>query len=126
MRRLQARANDGVIACPFLLEVKATELGAGLWRLDVVGGNTGFLPTHSRMSVRARSHLPVRLELTLGEGVSLVSGQRWRSAERLGGSTGTIEGTWILRGSKGAAVEVLLTSQTAGRERRGLTLGGAK
>jgi hypothetical protein len=109
-----------------LLELEATELGEGLWRLDVVAGNTGFLPTHTRMAVRARSHLPVRLELAPGEGVSLVSGQRWRSAERLEGSAGTLQATWLLRGARGARAEVTLTTQTAGRERRTLILGGAK
>jgi hypothetical protein len=109
-----------------LILVELTPLGGGVSRLDVVAGNTGFLPTHTRMGVLARSHNPVRLELELGKGVTLITGQRWRSAERLEGSTGTLRAEWLVRGQEGAGVDVVLRSPSAGTARQRVTLRGDK
>ena len=109
-----------------LLQVNVTPLGGGVSRLDVVAGNTGYLPTHTGMGVLARSHTPIRLELELGEGVTLVTGQRWRSTERLAGTNGTLRAEWLVRGPAGASVDVVLGSQNAGSARRRVELKGAQ
>ena len=105
-----------------LARVVVEPLGAGVFRLEVVGRNVGFLPTHTEMAVKARTHVPVRLEVELPDGATLVTGQRWAAAERLAGSSGTIAASWLIRAESGARVTVRLTSQSAGRVSRSITL----
>ena len=76
------------------------------------------------MAERGRFHLPVRLEISTGDGVELVTGTRWTTSERLE-RTGRLSGEWLVRtGKRGATITVELVSDNAGRDRRSLTLGG--
>ena len=47
-----------------IVKLESTSLGAGVYRVEAVAANRGFYPTHTKMARRARSHLPVRLEIT--------------------------------------------------------------
>jgi len=106
-----------------ILSLVAEDLGGGVFRVKAVAGNRGFLPTHTKMAQRARSYLPVRLELGTGAGLELVTGQVARAAERLEGTTGTLAGEWLIRAQKGTKVTVRLSSQNAGNDVKTLTLG---
>lgn len=105
-----------------VLEVSAEPLGGGVARVKAVAGNRGFLPTHTAMAQRARTHLPVRLELVTGDGVELVTGYPAVTAERLEGSTGTLEGAWLVRAAPGATITVRVLSDNAGRDEATTTL----
>ncbi len=105
-----------------ILALEAEPLGAGVVRVHAVAGNRGYLPTHTAMAERAKNHLPVRLELATGDGVELVTGHAATSAERLEGSTGTLEGTWLVRAAPGARVKVTVTSDNAGTDTRTVTV----
>jgi hypothetical protein len=94
------------------------DLGGGVHRIEAVAVNRGQLPSHTKMAVRARSRLPVRLELVTGDGVELVTGQRVRSGERLDGHTGTLRGEWLVRARPGAAVTVRAASENAGGDEK--------
>lgn len=74
------------------------------------------------MAQRARTHLPVRLELVTGDGVELLTGYPGVTAERLEGSTGTLEGTWLVRAAPGATIAVRVLSDHAGRDEATTTL----
>jgi hypothetical protein len=114
-----------VAAKTALLEVLALEaepLGGGIVRVKAVAGNRGFLPTHTAMGQRAKTFLPVRLELVTGGGVELVTGYPAVTAERLEGSTGTLEGTWLVRAAPGATVTVRVRSDNAGRDEKSTTV----
>jgi hypothetical protein len=78
------------------------------------------------MGARMRSFLPVRLELELPSGASLVSGVRWVASERLEGATGTLKGEWLVRAKKGEKLAVTVFSNNAGKDRKEIVLGGGK
>lgn len=105
-----------------VLELTARPLGGGVARVKAVAGNRGFLPTHTAMARRARTHVPLRLELVTGDGVELVTGYPAVTAERLEGSTGTLEGTWLVRAAPGATITVRVLSDNAGRDEATTTL----
>lgn len=113
-----------------ILELTAEPLSgegrAGVARVKAVAGNRGFLATHTAMAERARTHLPVRLELVPGDGVELVTGHPAVTAERLEGSTGTLEGAWLVRAEPGATVTVRVRSDNAGRDEESTTVGKGK
>ena len=106
-----------------ILTLDAEPLGSGVVRVHAVAGNRGYLPTHTAMAERAKNHLPVRLELATGDGVELVTGHKATSTERLEGSTGTLEGTWLVRAEPGARIRVTVTSDNAGSDTKTVTVG---
>ena len=108
-----------------LRQVRLTPLHAGpegVYRLEVVAGNGGRLPTHTELAQLGRVRRPVRLELELGQGVALVTGKRWKAKESLGAGQETLRGTWLLRGPPGARVTVRVTSEQAGGASKALRL----
>ena len=114
----------GKLARVEILKLEAEDLGGGVHRVKAVAGNRGFFPTQTKMAERAKSHLPVRLELTPGDGAVLVTGARWVTSERLEGQTGTLAAEWLVRVSgKSAGVTVEVFSDNAGSDRKQLSLG---
>lgn len=105
-----------------ILSTEASELSPGLWRVRAIAGNTGFLPTHTQHAVRTRTWLPVRLELLLPSGTSLVSGKSQVAGERLAGGQGQLKGEWMVRAPRGTKVSISLASQNAGNDRREISL----
>ena len=110
------------LAAVKILSTQATELSAGVWRVRAMVGNTGFLPTHTQHAVRARTWLPVRLELVLPAAATLVSGKTQVASERLTGGTGQLKGEWLVRAAKGTKLSFSLASQNAGSDRQEITL----
>jgi hypothetical protein len=108
-----------------IVETKAESLGGGVYRLTAVAANRGFFPTHTKMAQRAQSHLPIRFEMTPGEGVELITGLRWLTSERLEGETGSLNGEWLVRVSgRQRQVKVEVFSDNAGYDTETITVGG--
>lgn len=116
----------GRLARVEIASLEAHDLGGGVYRVKAVAVNRGELPTHTKMAVRARAHLPVRLELAAG--VELVTGQRAVTAERLDGRAGTLAGEWLVKAQPGATVGVKVVTEAAGSDQKTLTLtrGGSR
>lgn len=112
----------GALAEMELVEVRAEPVGPGVVRVKAVARNRGFLATHTAMARRAQTHMPIRLELATGDGVELVTGYPFATAERLEGSTGTVEGTWLVRAEPGAEITVRVRSDNAGRDEKTTTV----
>ncbi len=110
-----------------IVKLESTSLGAGVYRVEAVATNGGFYPTHTKMAQRARSHLPVRLEITLGDNAELVTGHLWTMEERLAGQNGSMTAEWMVRAT-GSSAEIVVDvfSENAGHDRRTLELGGRK
>jgi hypothetical protein len=110
-----------------IVKLESTNLGAGVYRVEAVAANRGFYPTHTKMARRARSHLPVRLEITLGDGAALVTGHRWITEERMEGQNGSMTAEWMVR-VPGSSAEVVVEvfSENAGHDRATLDLGGRR
>jgi murein tripeptide amidase MpaA len=120
-------------------DLSAEPLGGDLYRVGGYARNHGFLATAvSARAVERKAARPVRAEITPGEGASLVSGPPRVEIGQLEGRSNKIridlfhsgEGTdhqkwieWVVRGPKGAIVEVALISDRAGTVRRFLRLG---
>lgn len=111
-----------------ILSLEARPLGTGVYLVRAVAANRSELPTHTRMAARARSYLPVRLELATGKDVRVVTGLPWVTSERLDGKTGVLEGEWLVQAEPGTEIRVTVTSNQAGRAEKTLTLpkGGAR
>jgi Zinc carboxypeptidase len=112
----------GELADMEMVEVEAVPVGAGVVRVKAVARNRGFLPTHTSMARRAQTHVPVRLELQTGNGVELLTGYPFTTAERLEGSTGTVEGTWLVRAAPGTEITVRVRTDNAGRDQMTTTV----
>lgn len=111
-----------------VLSLEVQDLGGGVHRVRAVAGNRGELPTHTQLGERGRFHLPVRLEILPGRGAELVTGHAAVTAERLAGSSGTLEGTWLVRASPGTEIAVEVVTDTAGSDRKTHTIsrGGSR
>ncbi|MDX1632095.1 MAG: hypothetical protein R3234_09550, partial [Thermoanaerobaculia bacterium] len=104
-----------------IVNVEVRDLGGGVWRIRGIATNRGFLPTHSRMAVRAEAKLPVRLRLDTGNDVELVTGYPTVSGDRLEGRE-TLEGEWLVRGKEGSSVTMEVVSDASGTDRETITL----
>jgi Zinc carboxypeptidase len=115
---------------------RVIDLGDGMWRVEIGVANTGWLPTY--VSARAQKEnvvLPIAAELR-GEGVTVVGGPariqlgqlEGRSAGRFSrGNDGTpdrVLATWVVRGSSGSRLTVIITHERAGSVSVELTLPG--
>src|SRR5438445_673890 len=81
--------------CPYLnlRTVQVEPRGAELWHLVVVVQNNGFLPTYtSKKALERKCVRPIEVELTLPEGISLVSGQLRQDVSHLEGRSNKIWG----------------------------------
>jgi hypothetical protein len=112
----------GKLARVEIVSLDAKSLGGGVWRVRAVAANRGWLATHTKMSERGKFHLPVRLEIETGKGVGLVTGQRAVAAERLEGTSGTLEGEWLVRAEPGTRITVRVNTDNAGRGTRTIDL----
>ena len=120
--------------------LEVTPLGGGDYQLNLVVDNTGFLPTYTSQQGKKRAAIrPVRVELVLPEGVSLVNGQRRVELGHLEGRSNKLDVTvlwgeaptdnrarteWVLHGPEGASVELHISSERAGSIHRSIQLAG--
>jgi hypothetical protein len=118
----------GQLARLEVVSLELTELGGDVYRVEAVAANRGQLASHTKMAVRTRTQLPVRLLLETGDGVELVTGYNRVTAERLEGRTGTISGEWLIRTEPGATVTVKVSSDTGGSHQmsQAVVRGGAR
>ena len=99
-----------------IVSVESDDLGGGVFRVKAIVANKGFLPTHTKMAVRANSHNPVRLILRTGDSVKLVTGKKAVTSDRLEGTTGTLEGEWLVRAKAGTTITVEVVTENAGHD----------
>lgn len=113
----------GKLADVKIVSLDARSLGNGVWRVRAVAGNRGWLATHTKMAERGRFHLPVRLEIETGKGSELVTGRSAVTTERLEGTSGTLEGEWLVRAEPGTRISVQVLTENAGRDQKTIPLG---
>ena len=113
----------GKLAQAEIASLNAQSVGSGVWRVRAVAGNRGWLATHTKMAERGRFHLPVRLEIETGKSVELITGLPTVTTERLEGTSGTLEGEWLVRAEPGTRISVQVLTDNAGRDEKTVTLG---
>ena len=113
-------------------DAKATSLGGGLFRVDLVVENGGYMPTNiTKRAIVAELAKPVRVSLKL-MGASFVDGQATVSLGNIPGRRGisaasprqnVATASWIVKGATPAAeVEIEVVSEKGGTERRKIAL----
>lgn len=98
-------------------EIVSTEvevLGDGLYRVRAVARNTGYLPTNTRLSVRAQTHIPPRLEIATEAGVTLVNSAPWATTDRIAEDAFSVE--WLVRARDGSSATIELITENAGSD----------
>jgi murein tripeptide amidase MpaA len=118
-----------------LCEVKHIE--GDTYRVVVVLENLGFLPTYtSAKALEKRAVEPIRVRLSLPDGVSLVAGETIQEVGHLEGRSNKIETVfgspfgdqekkleWVVKGEVGKVVRLEAVAQRAGTVRREIDLG---
>lgn len=112
----------GKLAQVAIADVQVKPLGAGVFEIKATAVNQGFLPTATRLQVRTRSYLPARLTLSLPSGSKLVQGNNRVTSERIAGSGGTLEATWLVSANAGDKLTIRILTQNAGEDRREVVL----
>lgn len=109
-------------------EVALTALGEGAYHLLAVVENTGFLPTYgSNQAKKMKAVRPVRLELELPEGATLVGGKRKQEIEHLEGRSNKLgvsfsdsptdnrgKAEWLFRAPQGGKVTLRAVAERGG------------
>jgi murein tripeptide amidase MpaA len=120
----------------FHLELKP--LSEGLYHLNLVVDNTGYLPTFtSEQSKKRKAIRPVRAELELPDGVEIVDGKRKIELGHLAGRSTKFDTTiagaegdtdhrahveWTLRAKSGDEITVKVLSERAGNIRKTISV----
>lgn len=120
-------------------EARATAIAPGLWRVEAVVENQGFLPSSGTARAQAAKAVrPDRLALEPGAGVALVEGEAERTLGFLPGRDAQHEpariyggydlptrrkASWVVRGEAGATVTVVSRSERGGRHAVDVALG---
>jgi murein tripeptide amidase MpaA len=120
-------------------EVKVTPLGDDAYHIVAVIENAGFFPTHvSQQALKKKAVRPVRFELTLPDGATLVGGKLKSEIGQLEGRSNKLDMTpywsgsptdnrgkaeWVVRAAGGATVSLAAIAERAGTIRYNVTLG---
>jgi hypothetical protein len=94
-----ALALAGMLPRIELLETQVESLDAGIYRVTTRLVNSGYLPTLSAMGELTGVPYPLQLELKLPPGAALVTGRPRELLPRIAGGGGSLERSWIVRGS---------------------------
>ncbi|WP_013323235.1 M14 family metallopeptidase [Gloeothece verrucosa] len=126
-------AISHALMCPRLAIARTdlTHHGGDIYHLVLQLENQGFLPTYTSEKARKRKSVqPIQVSLSLGEGVSLVSGEKEQEIGHLEGRSNkafsnvakgydyrcTVE--WVIKGVSGSEIEVIAKAQRAGTVRK--------
>ena len=105
-----------------LERVEVEPLHERLYRLRVAVTNDGVLATHTGVGSRSQWSPKVRVAVELDSSQRLASGRRLVLIERLDGSGGTKELTWLIEAEMGSTVTVTSGSPMTGSDAREVTL----
>jgi murein tripeptide amidase MpaA len=119
--------------------LETEKLGEKAYRIRLVVENNGFLPTYTSHQAKSREVVrPVRAELVLPDGASLVSGKIRQEAGYLEGRSNKMYASllwassitdnrqkveWVVNASPGSLVKVRVLSERAGRIEKEIVLG---
>jgi hypothetical protein len=99
-------------------ESEVSDKKGGIYQLDIVVKNTGFLPTATEQAQALRIDKPVLLEVLTDENLEIIYGEKKIKLGQIKGYSESPKTTYILRVKNPAQQAVLtvhVTSQKAGR-----------
>ena len=94
--------------------VKVEDLHNNVYRLTLKVINQGYLPSIAQIGASNKWCPKIKLHLDLSENQKIVSGKVTQFIERLEGSGGTKEISWMVMGRKGEAVKISIGSPMTG------------
>jgi len=106
------------------VEATAESIGGGLWKVDAVVENAGYLPTTLAHGQRNRAVDPTLVQIQI-DAEDIVSGDdKTARTSRIDGSGATASYSWIIQGSAGQTIEITSRAMKGGRDSITVTLGG--
>jgi murein tripeptide amidase MpaA len=117
--------------------LEVVNLGDDRYQIKMVVENSGFLPTYTSMQGKKRKSIrPVRAEIELSEGATLVSGKRRVEIGHLEGRSNKLEVSiystsptdnrgkveWVVKAPTGSEVSIMVASERAGTIHRKVRL----
>lgn len=124
-RNYEFNLTRAAVAPRLLIEKVAAEaLGDGVYKVEAVVKNEGYLPTHvTYRALKVKQAKPVKVALS---GASLVSGKSEQEVGHLGGRAGGGDAkakiAWVVRAPRGAKVKVTAQTPRAGKAEAEVTL----
>ncbi len=97
-----------------LVDVHATDLGSGLWKVDAVLMNDGYFPFPSALGRRSREIRPARVTFELPKDAQILMGNKQTLVRELAGSGGRKELHWMVQGAPPSAMKIALDTDQAG------------
>ena len=142
--------EEASLQAPFLLslgdmlphlsvhKLEVSTLGEEKYRINLVLENTGFLPTYTSQQGKKRKAIrPVRIEIELPAGATLVNGKRRTDLGHLEGRSNKLDvsniwdfsptdnrarAEWVIHGTPGSTVKLNILNERAGMAHLGLRL----
>ncbi len=105
-----------------LVSTGVTSHGGGVYTVTAEISNSGFLPTALRQGMTSRSVPATTVQIQVDPENVLTGDAKTGRAARLEGSGGRASFSWVIRGSDGDEVEILVRSQKGGSDSATVTL----
>ncbi len=105
-----------------LTDVKVTDNGSGVYRLELWVANEGSLPFPTAMGKRNKVPAPAVITLE-GEGIEILSGKK-RTPVAVVGGLKSVRYTWLIRSTGKRTITISLESHQAGNDTEQIIIGG--
>ena len=106
-------------------KVKITDKQGGVYQVDIIIENTGFLPTASQQAESLRIAEPVLLEVNPSDNLEILWGEKKVKLGQIQGHGESEKTTYLVRvkdGSRRASLTVSVKSQKAGQDSKGIDI----
>lgn len=104
------------------VEASAESIGGGLWKVDAVVENTGYLPTSLAHGQRNRAVDPTLVQIQVDPEAVVSGDAKTARTARIEGSGGTASYSWIIRGNAGQTIEITSRAMKGGLDTINVTL----
>lgn len=104
------------------VEASAESIGGGLWKVDAVIENTGYLPTALAHGLRSRSVDPTLVQIQVAPEAVISGDAKSARTARIEGSGGTASYSWVIRANSGQTIEITSRAVKGGRDSITVTL----
>jgi intracellular sulfur oxidation DsrE/DsrF family protein len=105
-----------------IADVSVVDHGGGVFRIKAEIENSGFLPTSTAHGVTSRSVRPTMVQLGIDPDDLLSGADKTSFFQATDGSGGRRSFEWLVKGSRGAEIELVVRAQKGGSDSRRLRL----
>ena len=105
-----------------IVDTEVTAHGGGVFTVEAVVENSGYLPTSTQHGVVSRSVSPTMVQIGVDAANILTGNDKTTSVAKLEGSGNRMRFTWVIQGQSGASVEILARAEKGGHHTMTVTL----